>query len=452
MKILKLAKSNHFLSLLSNAAVPALGVLIFAMLARGYHTKVEFGNWVLFQITLTLIDTFRTGFLQTAVIKFYAGASDEHKEDIARASWYLGIAITAAFCLVNFLLYFFYTDKDAGTHTLIKWIGITFLSTLPLNLGAWMVQAEGRFDKLFYIRILNQGLFLMFLIGLIAAGKLNFERTILTYLAACIITSLVAVIFGWTAMGALKKSSFNRVREMFHFGKYSVGTSVSSYLLKGSDTYIIRFMFGSVIGPAAVAVYNLPQRLMEVIEIPLRSFISVAMPTMSADVHKGNKAGVSTVMTKYAGILSIALIPVSIVGIILADLIVGLIGGGKYMHSEAGNVFRIFLCYGVLLPVDRFFGITLDILNQPKLNMIKVIFMLIVNVIFDFLGIFIFHNIYGVALGSIITFLAGVIYGYWAIKKHLDFSMKGIFAVGYSESKALVTNALRKRKLEEIEQ
>jgi O-antigen/teichoic acid export membrane protein len=444
MRIVKLAKSNHFLSLLSNAAVPALGVLIFAMLARNYHTKIEFGNWVLFQITLTLIDTFRTGFLQTAVIKFYAGATDEHKEDIVRASWYLGAGITAAFCLVNFLLYFFYTDKDPGIQMVIKWIGITFLSTLPLNLGAWIVQADRRFDKLFYIRILNQGLFLLFIIGLIATGKLTFERTIITYLAACAVTSLIAIVSGWTAIGALKKSSFTRVREMFHFGKYSVGTSISSYLLKGSDTYIIRFMFGPIAGPAAVADYNLPQRLMEVIEIPLRSFISVAMPTMSADVHKGNKAGVATVMTKYAGILSIALIPVSIAGIILADLLVGLIGGGKYMHSESGNVFRIFLCYGVLLPVDRFFGITLD--------MIKVILMLIVNVTFDFIGIFVFHNIYGVALGSIITFLAGVVYGYWAIKKHLDISMREIFVVGFTESKALIYSALKKRKLEKIEQ
>jgi hypothetical protein len=71
--------------------------------------------------------------------------------------------------------------------------------------------------------------------------------------------------------------------------------------------------------------------------------------------------------------------------------------------------------------------------------------MLGVNVIGDFAGILIFHNIYGVALASILTFLAGVIYGYWAIKKYLNFSMIDIFVVGYRESKSLIFNFFKKK-------
>jgi O-antigen/teichoic acid export membrane protein len=445
MALGRLFKNNHFLSLISNAVIPGLGMLIFAILARSYSTKDQFGNWVIFQAIFTLADTFRTGFLQTSLIKFYAGADDARKSNIVGAAWYWGLLITAAFCIINLVAYPFYTNATVDLQVIMKWMGITLLVTLPSNVASWILQAEGRFDKLFYVRLFNQGFFFLFICVLIFLKRLDLQNTVLANLSSCIIASITAIFFGWTRLKDIRKSNRLSKSDIFHFGKFSVGTTISAYLLKSSDTFIIRFMFGAVLGPAFVAVYNLPQKLMEIIEIPLRSFISVAMPIMSVSVHKDDKAHVNYIMTKYAGMLSIALVPVSIASIIAADLIIGLIGGGKYVHSEAGNVFRIFMCYGVLLPVDRFFGITLDILNQPRLNMIKVLLMLAVNIVGDFAGILIFHNLYGVAVGSIITFLAGVIYGYWAIKKYLKFSMIDIFVVGYRESKALVNGFFKKK-------
>ncbi len=198
------------------------------------------------------------------------------------------------------------------------------------------------------------------------------------------------------------------IKELINFGKYSVGTSISSYLLRSSDTLIIKFMF---VNPTIVGIYYLPQRLNEIIEIPLRSFISTALPAMSAAIHRDDKRHATFIMKKYAGILTILLIPVSIAAIIGADLAISLIGGKNYVHTDAANIFRIFMSFAILLPVDRFFGITLDILNKPHINMIKVILMLIVNVVGDFAGIYITHNLYGVALSSIFTFLVGIIYG-----------------------------------------
>ena len=114
------------------------------------------------------------------------------------------------------------------------------------------------------------------------------------------------------------------------------------------------------------------------------------------------------IMKKYAGILTILLIPVTIVAFICSGFIIEIIGGQKFVATEASTVFRIFLCFAVLLPVDRFFGISLDILNKPHLNLTKVSIMLVVNVIGDFVGIYLTHSLYGVALASIVSFIAGV--------------------------------------------
>jgi O-antigen/teichoic acid export membrane protein len=198
--------------------------------------------------------------------------------------------------------------------------------------------------------------------------------------------------------------------------------------------------------PSLVGIYYLPQRLMEAIEIPLRSFIATALPSMSAAVHRHNEKEMTAIMKKYAGILTILLIPVSIAGFIAADIVVDILGGAKFAPTPAANIFRIFMCFAILLPVDRFFGISLDILNMPQKNMTKVFIMLAVNISGDFLGIYLFHNIYGVAVASIFTFIVGVVYGYWVLKKHLNFTMTEIFQSGIAEIRSIIINILHKFK------
>jgi len=195
-----------------------------------------------------------------------------------------------------------------------------------------------------------------------------------------------------------------------------------------------------------VGIYYLPQRLMEVIEIPLRSFIATALPAMSAAVNQDDKKQLTYILKKYAGILTMLIVPVTLGSFIFADLVIDILGGHQYVHTYASNIFRIFMCFALLMPVDRFFGITLDMLNKPHINMTKVIIMLVVNVAGDFAGIFIFHNLYGVAIASIFTFLAGVIYGYWVLRKYLNFTMFGILKMGFVETKALILTFIVKYK------
>lgn len=70
--------------------------------------------------------------------------------------------------------------------------------------------------------------------------------------------------------------------------------------------------------------------------------------------------------------------------------------------------------------------------------MIKVFLMLTVNIIGDFTGILVFHSLYAVAIASIFTFFTGAIFGYWALKKHLQFKISDIFVLGYIELKELI--------------
>ena len=234
--------------------------------------------------------------------------------------------------------------------------------------------------------------------------------------------------------------------ELFHFGKYSVGTTISTNLLRSSDTFIIMFVLGAA-GPAAVAMYTIPMRLMEIIEIPLRAFLSTGMPSMSQAFNKGNRDEVVAIMQKYAGTLTLILFPVSMVAILLADVAIILLGGSQYAGTNAVSVYRIFMCFAMFFPIDRFLGVTLDIIHQPRINFYKVLVMLVTNIVFDFIGIHLFGNINGIAIATLFTFLSGVFFGYYYLKKYLNFTLLGFFTVGLGEIKSMIHQFFSKTKV-----
>jgi len=436
--ILNKLRNNHFLSFAGNAVVAGMGFCVYAVLAHNLSSKAEVGYWVFFIINVTLAEIFRTGFLQNSLIKFYSGANAERAVNIAGSTWYIGFYITALACFIDLLFYLFYpANGSVEMRSLITWFGITFLSTLPFSVALWILQAEGRFGIILYLRIINQGTMIAIIGIFIVLGRLSFITTIYANLLSNGIASLVAIFAGWAKIRTLKHKSRSGMNELFHYGKYSVGSSIGSQLLRNSDLYVINTMMGAA-SASAVAVYNMPQRLMEIIEMPIRSFTSTAMPLLSAAANQGNDEKVAYVMKKYAGVLTLALLPVSIAGFLGAGLVVDIVGGKKFDGSAAVNIFRIFMTFAMLLPIDRFLGITLDMINKPRVNMIKVFVMLGVNVAADITGLLIFHNIYGVALASILTFFTGVIYGYWSLKRYLKFKMYDIFKLGFLESGVLL--------------
>jgi hypothetical protein len=76
----------------------------------------------------------------------------------------------------------------------------------------------------------------------------------------------------------------------------------------------------------------------------------------------------------------------------------------------------------------------LDIIGKPYLNFIKVLLMLLVNVTGDLLAIHYIGNIWGVAAVSILTFITGVIFGNYFLKKYLHHSVRETVVTGFKST------------------
>jgi O-antigen/teichoic acid export membrane protein len=433
-EILQKLKNKHFLSLAGNGVMSVLGMLNMIILYRALPVA-SIGMWVFFLSILLLVDTFRSGFLTTAFIKFYAGSGEERKREVTGSAWFVGGAITLILAALNIPAYFLLPYlKNPSLAMFVEWFGIIYFVSLPYFLASCIVQAEQRFDQLLCIRFLSQGIFILLVIVMALTKTASLQNIIYAYLAGSALTSVFTMLTGWAKVSSFRYRTWSGIKELYDFGKYSVGTTLSSNLFGTSNTMIINFM----LGPAALAVFNLGQRLMEIVEIPMRSFAATGMPELSAAYNAGDKKNVIDIMKKYTGLITLALIPACIGIVVLADIAILIIGGEKYVDTEAANIMRLFMTFALLYPMDRFFALTLDVIHQPKINFIKVLIMLVSSVAASFLGILITGNIYGVAMAGVVPTLIGVLIGYWGLNRFYPFKITDVFVTGYQEMKQMV--------------
>ncbi|WP_158827177.1 lipopolysaccharide biosynthesis protein [Mucilaginibacter lacusdianchii] len=443
-KVINLIRNKYFLSLAGNVIMSGLGLVTMTLIYRSLSLS-EAGTWVFFQSTLLVVDTVRSGFLTTAFIKFYAGASKERTAEVAGSAWFLGLCITALLVSISVVALPFSNDiKDEGWMMFFKYSGLYYAFSLPWFLATCVIQGEQQFDRLLYIRLSNQGSFIVFIVLLIVFGHMSILNVLFAYLTSNLITSIFALAKSWSRITTLKHRTTQSIKDLFNFGKYSVGTALSANMFGISDNIIIN----QTLGKAALAIYNLGQTLMQLVEIPLRSFALTGMPELAAAYNQNSRVEVIRIMKKYTGMLSVMLIPAALIGCALADLPIYIIGGGKYAGTEAANVFRLFLTFSILYPSDRFFALTLDVIHKPKINFYKVLVMLAVNVGSDFLGYHLTHSVYGIAFATIMPVATGALIGFWALNQYSSFSFLSIFKVGYQETIALIQQALGKRKLQ----
>jgi len=291
------------------------------------------------------------------------------------------------------------------------------------------IQGNKRFDKLIWLRFFQPVAYIVIIVVLMVLKKTDVQSILMAYVVSNAVAGLLVFLLRWTLIGSVFKFSANSIKEILHFGKYSVGTSLSSTLFGLTDTFFINFYLGA----PALAIYNLGGKLLQIVEIPLLSFATSNMPGLSAHYNNDRKEEMMYVMKKMIGMLSIVVLLAAIVSIIFAEPIILLIGGEKYLHTEAPNLFRIFMTIAILYPADRFFALTLDIIHKPQINLIKIFVMLFINLIGDYVGVTLFKTVYAVAIVNVLPFLAAIIIAYVPLNKFYKFSFKGIYVVGYHE-------------------
>lgn len=433
-KLISIYKNVHFQSLFGNGLMAAIGMLSLAMLYR-YLSIEEIGIYIFILTVNGIMETLRGGFLTITFIKFYSGTAGEQANRIAGSAWFLGIAVTVLALLINIPSYFisgFFDDK--GLILSLQFFSIIPIVSLPSFMANCVVQSNMRFDRLLILRLLSQGSFLLVMFVLIYLDNVSLTSVLLTYAGSNLLSSLCVLIFGWTKIGLLKYADKATVMELFHFGKYAMGTNINLSLFGVTSTFIINFL----IGPAALAMYNLAGKLLQIIEIPLLSFAATGMPILSTHYNNGKKEEMMYTLKKLIGMLTMALIPFVIISLIFAEPIIQLLGGKAYVDTEAPNLYRMFMLMALLSPIDRFFALALDVIHLPKINFYKILVMVAVFVVTVFIGMSLYKSIYTIAIASLFPGIVAVVMTYYPLNNFMKINILDIYIVGYKETLAFI--------------
>ncbi|HEY8920843.1 MAG TPA: oligosaccharide flippase family protein [Chitinophaga sp.] len=431
-------RNRHFHSLMGNVVMAFFNVLSFSLLVRLLSLNA-FGEWVTFIGTYNLLDQIRTALLQTGLIKFYAGVDETTGRRVIGAGWYISILLTLSYITLSFLAYFVaYRWFNPTWHLFICWLGMLTLFSLPMNFATWVLQAEHRFEKIIWIRLMQNGSFLV-LLGVLYLTKLvSLPNVLYTYCASMALASIYCLLRKWTMIRSVFFRTKEQARELFNFGKHIVGSMASSSLLNYSDTLVIR----TLLNPAAVAIYSIPQKFMEVIEIILRSFVATAQPTLSGAANRNDYTGVARAFAKYTGTVSLLITPFIIGLLIFTQPLIIILAKSTYL--DATDIVRIILFSAILWPIDRFIGVTLDMINLPNVNFYKNFLKLILNVACDILFVWIYTDIRSVAFASLLNVIFAVVFGYYFLKKHLDVHLRDVWTLGWQECKRLLAKVTGK--------
>jgi O-antigen/teichoic acid export membrane protein len=446
--VMKIIKEDNFLSLAGNLVISFFGIASFSLLARTFPMEV-FGEWVIFISASTLIEMFRYGIINTAIVRYLSGAEPEDRIKFIGSNGLIGLIASIIIFIVLYLtlLAFPRSIHNSGYELFFKWYPLMALINLPMNTALVILQSDLKFGKILLIRSIESAGFFLFVSCNFLFLHLSLTQLVWSYLLVDAIASGTCIIMGWDGLKYLTKATLESVKTLLHFGKYTAFTLIGTNLLRSADTFIISF---SPMGTAAVALYSIPMKITELQQIPLRSFAATAFPKLSKASMKGKYEELKEIFYTYSGAMTYLFMAISLVIFVFADLFVLVLGGKQYLGTDpvsgfnAATILRIFCLYGIFLPIDRMTGITLDSMNKPSYNFIKVSWMIIANVIGDLIAIFYFKSLNLVAVASIFFTIIGIGFGFLFMRKVISLKILSIFSYGLNFYKMIFERLSKK--------
>lgn len=447
----KIVREANFLSLVSNFTNSFFGIAGFAILTRSFPIDI-FGQWVLYVTAATLVDMFRFGITNTAVVRYLSGVEHDERLRFIGSNGLIGLVATIGISVILWVCHLAFAEpiKHAGYELFFTWYPLLAFFTLPFNTALVVMQADQKFGKLLWIKLINSGGFFLLLLTNFLFFKLALVQLVWAQLGINMITSVICIFNHWDGLSHIRKATRRTTMTLLHFGKYTTFTIIGTNLLRSADTLIISL---SPLGTAAVALYSIPLKLTELQQIPLRSFAATAFPKLSKASIQGKIEEVKSLFYSYSGAMTYLFVGISLITFLFAEYFVLILGGSKYLGTDpitgfnATTIVRIFSLYGLLLPIDRMTGIGLESVNRPDRNLMKVLLMVFTNVIGDLIAVFVFKSLAIIAIASILFTAIGVWVGYRFLDKELNLNYRNVFTSGFEFYKSMYIKFRKKSML-----
>lgn len=449
MELKSIFKSNSTLSFLGNLVISIAGMVNFMLIARLVSTD-ELGQYAIFLAASTFLEMIRLGLTHNGLIRFIASGTTEDKNQ------YIGTAYIMGLVLAIFLAFFFILLAQVGDlisldfsayQLFIFWYPFFSVATFPLKNALTLLQADLNFGRILVLKILNVlPLSIVLVVSIFYLHSISIDNVMLVMVLSSGLLSLVMIFLKLDGSNHWRSFKIYSYKKLVSFGKYNSLTLLGTNLLQSVDMFLIGL---SPLGPVAVAIYSIPLKYVEIMQMPLRSLAAAAYPLMARFADQNDWNGFRKLLYSRSGFLLIGFAPICVLLIFLAPLFIRFIAGNSFYEANgdiASDLLILFAIVSLFMPLDKFTGAALDAMNRPRANTVKVFIMLGINVLIDVIALWSFNNIQLMAVGSIVYTLVGGLIGYYYLKDKFNFSLKEFLTEGFLAINILVDKLRLTRK------
>ncbi len=389
------------LSLLERFSLLLFGFGSFFLLIR-MLSKEDFGVWIIFLTLTTVLEMGKIGLLQNALVKFLTNADPENYGKITTAS--LVINFSTALTISVFLLSTAYLSGNLwSAPQLISLLPVYALTTWILGLlhqSNFIQQANFDFRGVFWSNFVRQGLFFILILCFYCLPNIDMQLMILVIaqIFTAIAGLVVSIGFGKKYLQFNKEIDWSKVKQLFHYGKFVMGTNLSTMLYKTID----KMMLGALLNPVSVALYEAAVRINSLIEVPTFSIAAVVFPESARRSELVQPTGTARLYEKAVGATLTFICPSVLFVLFFAEWIIWIVAGNDYL--AAVPLLRLSILTGIFIPFAVQFGTILDSTGRPMVNFLFTFFGTFLNILMNYLFIHSF-GVIGAPIGTLATYL-----------------------------------------------
>jgi len=384
-----------------------------AMLLLRMLTKEEFATWGIFILVSYFVEMGRSGLLQNGMVRALATQKGDTTEqaNIITAAFLLNLS----FSIVSNLIVWFCADwicQQYQVPLLAEMLPFYFLTNFLMAFcmhSNFVQQANFEFRGLVWTSVFYRGIPLGWVLWCWATGT----GVILWQFSGAVLmgVALAAVAAWWYARPFLhwsKKIDLQWVTNLGSYGKFVLGTNLSTMLYKNID----KLTLGQLLGPAAFAVYDAAGRVTQLVEAPAFSIAAVVFPKSAEKMALEGPTGVRNLYERSVGATLAVILPFVVFVLVFAEPIIQIFAGSQYL--ESANILRLTAFFGLFMPFAVQFGTVLDSTGKPAVNFAYTFFTALLN-----LGLsYVFIQKYGL-FGAAYSTLTGYALSFLLMQNYL---------------------------------
>lgn len=368
---------SGFFSLLEKVAALAFNLGTTVLLLR-LVSKEEFAAWGVFIIVGYFVEMGRSGLIQNGLVRQLALTRDDVASyaAVSTASFTLNLLFSL---LSNALLWWGgdWVARQYQVPQIAALLPVYFavnLMMVPYTHGYFVQQANSEFRGIFWGAVFFRGLpFAWAFFCWLTCRPIELVHLSFSMLGGALVGGLAMLYFARPYLSWSRKIDFRWIGQLFSFGKYVLGTNLSTMFYKNID----KLTLGHLLGPAAFAVYDAAGKVTQMVEAPSFSAAAVVFPHSAERMAREGAAGVKRLYERSVAAILAFILPFLALVLLFAEQIIWLLAGEAYMASA--GVLRLTAFFGLFLPFAVQFGTVLDSTGRPAANFAYTLFTALLN-------------------------------------------------------------------------